>query len=166
MIRISKLSDAYGVPNRHTHLFTYPKSPLRRETIPEFIRAGTAGFDPTRSNQPLLQPIPCRCSSFYPDGVTGSARIDLECDCAQTEESPQDRNRAPPPYKTIPRRGLYTRTVTPSRRSWHLILPGRLTRKLARLRPYSSRQRVRPVNPGVRRTTTGSDAVPYPKNAQ
>jgi hypothetical protein len=52
-----------------------------------------------------------------------------------------------PPHKTIPRRGLYTGTVTPSRRSWrsgpgYLILPenpGCLTRKFARPRPRSSR---------------------------
>jgi hypothetical protein len=118
VIIISKLNAACGIPNEYIHLYARQGSPLRHEMIPEFIRAGTAGFGPTRLNKPLLQPIPCHCSSRYPDSVTGSTRIDLECDDAQTEESPRTAPGTAPPYKTISRRGLYAGTVTPSRRSW------------------------------------------------
>jgi hypothetical protein len=97
------------------------------------------------------------CPSRYPDGVTGSTRIDLECDDAQTEESPRTATEHRPSSRdNFSTGGLYTRTVTPSRRSWrsgpgYLILPeipGCLTRKFARPGPCSSRPpacfRVRP----------------------
>ena len=156
VIIISKLNAACGIPNEYIHLYARQGSPLRREMIPEFIRAGTAGFGPTRLNKPLLQPIPCRCPSRYPDGVTGSTRIDLECDDAQTEESPWTAAGTASLTRQFPAGWLYTRTVTPSRHSWrsgpeYLILPETpdcLTRKFARPGPCSSRPhacfRVRP----------------------
>jgi hypothetical protein len=88
------------------------------------------------------------CPSRYPGGVSGSTRIDLECDDAQTEESPRTATEHRPSSRdNFSTGGLYTGTVTPSRRSWrnepgYLILPeipGSLTRKFARLRPRSSR---------------------------
>ena len=118
VIIISKLNAACGIPNEYIHLYARQGSPLRREMIPEFIRAGTAGFGPTRLNKPLLQPIPCRCPSRYPDGVTGSTRIDLECDDAQTEESPR------PAPGTAPLTGQFPAGGCTRGRSHHRGTPG------------------------------------------
>ncbi len=85
-------------------------------------------------------------------------RIDNGRFLQRRNKIPTPGSRRAPPLLTrlFSAGGLCTRTVTPSRRSWHsgpgcLILPkipGSLTRKFARLRPCSSRPhacfRVRP----------------------